>query len=339
MENVRKIVNTTKFVKYSKLGFLIFNYILLTCSVILIFLSIWSFIEARGFILNSLYVTANTLLLVTGSVFMVLSLMALIGYQNNIRIFLQVYFLNMCCLTILMIVCLTCSLLFKESLSKSFRFFMIESVRKYFSVKFVQDSWDVIQSRFQCCGISIKDKDSTKPYAIWMKNSEFTKPGGPYLPESCCIPEAVINYETYFEYLLECQGKRKVIYTDDCMTKINWYIKPRVEAMMYSTMFMTVFCLIIVAFTWIIIKGLNTRAQIRKESLVETVAKNISKNAGTKPQERSNPSTGNGQRTKIPVVDKNRQKREVTKGQRTDVREIRQTTRQVSVTRPTDVYK
>lgn len=351
MENLNNITDNRDVVKATGLGFVILNYILLTSGVLFIVLGVWSVIEARGFILNSLYITANTIILVTGLVFIIMSLMALIGYQNNIRIFLQVYFLAICVLTVLMIIGLTCAMLFRESLSKSFRYFMIESTTKYFKSKMVQDSWDVIQSRFNCCGISTKDFDTSKPYLIWMRNSEFTKPGGPYLPESCCMPEKVIDYQSYFEFLIECQGKRKIIYTDDCMKKLNWYIKPRVEAMVYGTTAMTVFCLIVIACSWLLIRENN--ANIRKASLEQQTSSifsnSVASTTGGTVNTRSNNrvaqntrrvsfSTGNGQRTKIPVSENGgltivRHDR----GQRADSRVPRQPNR--LTTRPADVYK
>ena len=324
-----------------RLCFLGMNLVLLAAAITLIGLSIWSFIEARGFVLNSVFITASTLSLLTGISFMILSVTAFIGYQRNGRIFLQLYFLVVCCLTILLITSAASALLFKSSLPTSFRNLMISSVKRYFTSKFVQDSWDIIQSRLKCCGIT-SGKGFEEAFKVWRQNPSFNRVGGPYIPESCCVQEVIKGFTSYYDYLIQCQREYKFMFPDDCYDKLKEYVKPRTEAIAYSTLAMIVICICVVLLTWMVLKEKESTPSTREGQ--ETV-QNVRRVSKILPQDTS---FSDGIRTKIPI--KSNRLREgsvggggVTRGQRPDVKEHimkrkRQSEFHRQVTRQ-DVYK
>ena len=294
------------------------NFVLLAAGIAVIGLSIWSFIEARGFVLNSLYVTTSILSILTGVSFIVLSVTALIGYKNHVRIFLQLYFLVVCCLTIVLITCVTCAFLFKNSLSTSFRNLMISSVKRYFTSKFVQDSWDTIQSRFKCCGIS-SEKGFEQAFDVWKQNPSFNRVGGPYIPESCCVQELINGFASYYDYLIQCQREYKFMFPDDCYDKLKEYVKPRTEGIAYSALTTIVICIVVVLLTWMVLKEKESTPKTREGQ--ETV-QHVRKVRKTFPQDTS---SSDGIQTKIPIksnrLRKGSEEGGVTRGQRPDVKE------------------
>ena len=239
------------------IGFRFLNVILVSAGITLIVISIWAFIEARGFILNSLFITACTMLLITGLILVILGIMALVGSHKRIPLFLQLYFVIICALTIFLITCVVCAFLFRDSLSNSFRYYMAETVDRYYTNRYIQESWDVIQSRFRCCGITVKDSDNRPPHTIWERNT--MRYSNALIPESCCVQELASEYTSYNSFVVECQTSRRIIYYDDCYTKLQQYIKPRAEGLAYAAIVTIIFFILVLILTWILMKNMNGR--------------------------------------------------------------------------------
>lgn len=149
------------------------NGFMILISIIIIALSLWTLSESRGFFVNGFYVTTGVFLLLSGLGSLLISSIAIHGIVNgsksnsssntvgghfsslkNIRPFIYLsmaffsFFLSLSLISIII------SFIFRHQFSQgNFREKLYESTRSYTDSYFIQYSWDILQSRFKCCGL------------------------------------------------------------------------------------------------------------------------------------------------------------------------------------------
>lgn len=151
------------------------NGFMIVISVIIIALSLWTLSESRGFFANGFYVTTGVFLLLSGLGSLLISSIAIYGIvtgskynsgqtsntvgghflgSKNIRPFINLsmaffsFFLTLCLISVII------SFIFRYQFSQgNFREKLYESTRSYTDSYFIQYSWDILQSRFKCCGL------------------------------------------------------------------------------------------------------------------------------------------------------------------------------------------
>lgn len=246
----------------AKFLFILLNLLLFLTGCAFVGLSVWSFFEARGFILSSPYTAAAVLLLLCGFSFIAMSMIALCGIMKRIHKLLAIYLVVLLITTGLLIICAICAFVFSNTLASKFRQYLYDSVREYFTSQIVQDSWDVLQRRFECCGVSPRDdRDDMEAYRVWQRNENFRREKGPLVPESCCPSDAIASFKTYYEFQVECQGQTSLIFRDDCFDRLKLYIKPRMEAIAFSSTAVILVNLLLIILTLIVMNALDSRVR------------------------------------------------------------------------------
>ena len=239
------------------------NGFMIVISLVIIALSIWALSESRGFFANGFYVTTGVFLLVSGIGCLIISTLAIKGVKYNIRKFITISISFFIFFLTLSAIALIISFIFRQQFKDGFREKLYESTRSYFDSYFVQYSWDILQSRFKCCGLikttNYYTQTSFQPNLVWsMTNPEFRKPNGPRVPESCCDDRALGRSANYNSFRMNCQGRKIQIYREDCYYKLESSLWPRIDVISFAAVAMTIITLIGIIFSYIILN--STRA-------------------------------------------------------------------------------
>lgn len=150
------------------------NGLMMIVSVIIIALSLWTLAESRGFFANGFYVTTGVFLLLSGLGSLLISSIAIHGIvtsksgqtciHKNIRPFINLSMAFFSFFLTLSLISIIISFIFRHHFSQgSFRQTLYESTRSYTDSPFIQHSWDILQSRFKCCGI-VKPPSNNRDY-------------------------------------------------------------------------------------------------------------------------------------------------------------------------------
>ena len=241
----------------SKSVVIFINGFMIIISLIIIALSIWMLSESRGFFVNGFYVTSGVFLLVSGIGCLIISALAIRGVKYNIRQFITLSISFFSFFLTLSLIALIISFIFRQQFKDDFREKLYESTRSYFDSYFIQYSWDILQSRFKCCGLlksNAYTQTSFQPNMVWsMTNPEFRKANGPRVPESCCDERAIGKFSSYNSFRMNCQGRKSQIYREDCYYKLETNLWPRIDVISFAAIAMTIITLIGIIFSLIIL--------------------------------------------------------------------------------------
>lgn len=238
---------------------IVINGFMVVISLVIIALSIWTLSESRGFFANGFYVTTGVFLLVSGVGCLIISILAIKGVKYNIRKFVTLSISFFIFFFTLSVIALIVSFIFRQQFKDGFREKLYESTRNYFDSYFTQYSWDILQSRFKCCGLlkstNSYTQTSFQPNMVWsMANPEFRKPNGPRVPESCCDDRAIGRYGSYNSFRMSCQGRKIQIYREDCYYKLESSLLPRIDVISFAAVAMTIMTLVGIIFSYFTLK-------------------------------------------------------------------------------------
>lgn len=263
------------------------NVIMVIAGLILTGLSIWALTESRGFFANGLYLTTGIFLLISGVGCIAISGIGLAGAKSKIPGYLVLYISFMSFFLILILIAIITAFVLRAQFQSRMREKLFETAKRYYDSSLIQDSWDILQSRFQCCGLLRDEYDYNRlPYQMWSTNPEFRKTNGPRVPESCCDPRLTSNYNSYGTFRVQCQGRRSIIFRDDCYTRLQSYLKPRIEAVGFTAVAMAILTATGVIFASLVYKAIDmevkedqserkNRSQVRTSHKVSNGANSI----------------------------------------------------------------
>lgn len=239
------------------------NGLMILISLVIIALSIWTLSESRGFFANGFYVTTGVFLLVSGIGCLIISSLAIKGVKYNLKKFVALSISFFIFFMTLSVIALIISFVFRQQFKEGFREKLYESTRSYFDSYYIQYSWDILQSRFKCCGLlkstNSYTQTSFQPNMVWsMTNPEFRKPNGPRVPESCCDDRAIGKFGGYNSFRMNCQGRKIQIYREDCYYKLEKNLLPRIDVISFAAVVMTIITLIGILFSFFILNSIKS---------------------------------------------------------------------------------
>lgn len=234
--------------------------------------SVWVLDEARGFIMNSFYSTSAILLTLSGFFCIILGIAGCrSSYQEKANVPLLMFICGLCSLLLLLIVTQVLAFMFASGLHTQFREWIYKSAKKYFDSSLVQDSWDVLQSRLKCCGITAPGNTSTttgtsEASDVWQTNPGFRKENGPAVPESCCVSDLIYSFENYRQFRYQCQGQKSIIYRADCYDRLQEFVGPKVQVIAMTSLSMTLMLMLAIVSALLVYQGMRVEANKRKQT-------------------------------------------------------------------------
>ncbi|XP_040566825.1 CD151 antigen-like isoform X1 [Lepeophtheirus salmonis] len=182
-----------------KTTFIIANVGFMICALVLFGLGLWLTLESN--ILSSLYGSGSfytfsaVSALIVGLILLFLSISGIVGAVQEIGPLLAVYSATLIILFIITLIGGILGMVFRTQLVKNLKSDMIQSLKDYDPSNEgepVTIAWDTIQSKYECCGLSLNTNQD--PRIIWKRNKKLNSGAADYkLPLSCCPAS---NYNT-----------------------------------------------------------------------------------------------------------------------------------------------
>jgi hypothetical protein len=254
---------------YGRMILLVINACLLSGGLLLIGCSVWVLDEARGFVMNSFYSTSAILLTLSGLFCIILGMIGCSASQEKCTISLIMFICGLCLLLLLLLVTQVLAFIFSGALHTQFREWIHRSAKKYFQSNLVQDSWDVLQSRLRCCGITAPGNTTTgtsEASEVWQTNPEFRKENGPAVPESCCVSDLISSFQNYRQFRYQCQGQKSIIYRADCYERLLQFVKPKAQVIALTSLSMTLLLTMAIISALLVYQGMRIEANKRKQT-------------------------------------------------------------------------
>jgi len=170
------------------------NVLLMLGSLVLIAIGIWiSYYSDNYFyqmlIDSDIYSSMPTIMIALGSIIFGISILGFNSATRQKRILYLIYFITMVILLTSLIAGCILSIIFRETVERSLRMFMLNSIRSYdpsFPNNPTTMGWDYLQKEFDCCGIQPYDMGEDKHWMEWAENTKVNPYGEHRVPQSCC---------------------------------------------------------------------------------------------------------------------------------------------------------
>lgn len=268
-----------RILRYGRPILLVINACLLIGGLVLLGCSVWVLDEARGFVMNSFYSTSAIMLTVSGFFMMTLGFIGCLGSHEKARVPLVIFIWGLSGAFLLLVTIQVIAFMFTTGFGADFRPWLYESTKLYFDSTLIQDSWDVLQSRLKCCGISKTgtgeqdDKEETEPFTVWQTNPEFRKANGPTVPESCCVSDLISSFQNYRQFRFQCQGQKEIIHRADCYQKLQHFIRPKVQFVAFSSLVMSILLALAIVSAFLVYRAMQDEARRRTQTVRRSDAK------------------------------------------------------------------
>lgn len=182
-------------------------------------LGIWT-VSDRSFMERllgiNLYIASAVLLIITGTIVAVISLLGSLGAYKELKYMLKSYFVIL--LALLAVILTTGSLcfVFRAELDDRLQKELHSSMKLYGNDSHVTEAWDSLQTSFQCCGITLKNG---KGFESWRREvARFNSTDGPLVPESCCRSQ---DDEQIKRACLGRQPRKEDTFIEGCYDKMK----------------------------------------------------------------------------------------------------------------------
>jgi len=168
------------------------NLFILVAGIAVISVGVWTFMDKafmEVLLRNNLYMSATYIMIGTGCVAIVLSILGCIGALKEVKAVLLTYFVLLFVLFVVLVVAGILGYIFRSQISQSLKPEMMYTVTKYDPDKPnapISAAWDHTQKHLNCCGLAVSDADV--PWLIWRKNILLNSgDADSRVPDSCCL--------------------------------------------------------------------------------------------------------------------------------------------------------
>lgn len=179
--------------------FFIFNLVVCIGGLVLVVVGIVALVKPEvvrmiPIIGGEIFQTAAYLAIIVGIIIFILGFLGCCGAWKENRCLLGLFFVIMLVMFIVLLVTAILAFAFKGQAKSKIKDGLIETLTNKYAtgsddkvVKSIQEGWDFVQEKFQCCGIG---HNTSKGYEIWQSSKWFKSQTGSkkkYVPTSCCI--------------------------------------------------------------------------------------------------------------------------------------------------------
>lgn len=138
---------------------------------------------------NEIYTSMPKIMLVIGIIILIISTLGLYSSKKQKRVLFIIYLIAMIILLASLVAGCLLSFIFKETVDRSLRLYMLNTVRNYDPYDPNNPTtmgWNFIQTKFECCGIQPFDMGKDKHWMEWAENRHVNPNGEHRVPETCC---------------------------------------------------------------------------------------------------------------------------------------------------------
>lgn len=173
-----------------------------------------------------LMMSAAYILIATGCIVIIISVIGCLGAVREIKCLLLTYFIILFILFVIMLVGGILGAVFKNMVRDKMKSKMMSTQKNDYRLQpDVKAAWDTVQIELKCCGI--KWNATRSNIQSWLESDAFSADvGKPKLPESCCRRNSKNTYDenvlkTCQEYDTTITDWSNNIYTEDCYDKMS----------------------------------------------------------------------------------------------------------------------
>lgn len=175
--------------KCMKYTMIVANVLIGVAGLVVMSVGIWTCVDKSSFeklMGNDLFMSAAYILIATGFIVMIISVVGCLGAMRDVKCLLLTYFIILFMIFVIMLVGGILAYVFKNEVGDKMKARMKDTIVSKYMEPGVEDTWDTIQKELKCCGTSLDNK--TDNIKAWQSNSKFHgNDGGPKVPLSCCI--------------------------------------------------------------------------------------------------------------------------------------------------------
>lgn len=170
------------------------NATILVGGIAILVIGIWTLLD-KSFIevllRNNLFMSAAYIMIISGSVSTIISIVGLVGAAKETKCLLISYFIILFLLFVVLLVGGVIAYVFRHQVENTMRPEMLYTISEYDPNKPdhpMTKAWDETQAQLKCCGLRLNKEGSEAPWTAWLKNTDVNSgDADEKVPKSCCI--------------------------------------------------------------------------------------------------------------------------------------------------------
>jgi len=181
------------FRKCIRLAMILANLLILIGAFSVLAVGIWTIVDKsylQDLMRNKLYMSAAYVLIAVGAITIILSLIGCLGSFTEKRLLLLAYFLFVLLMFVVLLLGGVFAYVFRQQIKSNMKPAMMDTIRDYDPSKPedpITKSWDAMQNKLRCCGISTNITGDDRPWDSWKANLKINSGfGSKMVPASCC---------------------------------------------------------------------------------------------------------------------------------------------------------